>query len=130
MLWLRDPDACCGIRKIEPLARALRVFDAWLSGRKRYHGADRAALSVFEADRTGRIKINPLAGWSRVRVEEEFTRRDLPRHPLAADGYRSIGCITCTDRVRPDEDLRAGRWRGLEKTECGIHLPGPRCVEP
>jgi phosphoadenosine phosphosulfate reductase len=130
MLWLRDPDACCRVRKIEPLARALFGFDAWVSGRKRYHGANRAALPIFEADGKGRIKINPLAGWSRARVEEEFIRRDLPRHPLEADGYLSIGCMTCTDRVRPDEDRRAGRWRGLAKTECGIHLPGPGRVEP
>jgi phosphoadenosine phosphosulfate reductase len=130
MLWLRDPDACCRMRKIEPLARALGGFDAWVSGRKRYHGAARTALPIFEADGRGRIKINPLAGWSRARVREEFVRRDLPRHPLEADGYRSIGCMTCTNRVRPDEDPRAGRWRGLAKTECGIHLPGPRRVEP
>lgn len=121
MLWLRDPDACCAVRKAEPLDRALAGFAAWVSGRKRYHGGERAALPVFEADADGRIKINPLAGWSRARVIEEMLRRGLPRHPLEAQGYLSIGCYTCTDRVRPGEDLRAGRWRGLDKTECGIH---------
>jgi phosphoadenosine phosphosulfate reductase len=130
MLWLCDPDACCRVRKIEPLVRALNRFDAWVSGRKRYHGAGRATLSIFEADRWGRVEVNPLAGWSRARVKEGFIRRNLPRHPLEAEGYRSIGCMTCTDRVGPDEDPRAGRWRGLAKTECGIHLTGPGRVEP
>ena len=126
MLWLRDPDACCALRKVEPLSRALAGFDAWVSGRKRYQGGDRAALPVFENDADGRIKINPLAGWSRARLVGELLRRDLPRHPLEDAGYLSIGCYTCTDRVQPGEDVRAGRWRGLAKTECGIHAPGPR----
>jgi phosphoadenosine phosphosulfate reductase len=121
MLWLVDPDACCALRKVESLEAALVGFDAWVSGRKRYHGGARAALPVFETDDRDRIKINPLAGWSKGRVEAEFAIRNLPRHPLEAQGYLSIGCITCTDRVRPGEDIRAGRWRDLSKTECGIH---------
>jgi phosphoadenosine phosphosulfate reductase len=121
VLWHSDPDRCCALRKIAPLAAALRGFDAWISGRKRYHGAGRTRLPLFEPDDPGRVKINPVAGWSRNRVEAEFAARDLPRHPLEADGYLSIGCMTCTDRVRPDEDPRAGRWRGRDKTECGIH---------
>ncbi|HEV2100387.1 MAG TPA: phosphoadenylyl-sulfate reductase [Stellaceae bacterium] len=125
MLWLGDPDACCALRKVEPLHRALAGFAAWISGRKRYHGGARAALPVLETDPHGRVKINPLAGWSRAQVVEELLRRDLPRHPLEAQGYLSIGCYTCTDRVGPGEDLRAGRWRGLSKTECGIHAPAP-----
>jgi phosphoadenosine phosphosulfate reductase len=121
MLWLNDPDRCCALRKVVPLARALNGFDAWVSGSKRYQGAARAALPLLEADDAGRIKINPLAGWSRARIEAVFAARNLPRHPLVADGYLSIGCMTCTDRVCPGEDPRAGRWRGLVKTECGIH---------
>ncbi len=124
-LWLADPDRCCAVRKVEPLAAALSGFDAWVSGRKRYHGAARAALPAIEAAPDGRVKINPLAGWSRGRVEDEFDRRGLPKHPLEADGYLSIGCTTCTDRVLPGEDRRAGRWRRRDKTECGIHLAVP-----
>jgi phosphoadenosine phosphosulfate reductase len=123
MLWLQDPDSCCAIRKVEPLASALAGLHAWVSGRKRYQSAGRAMLPPFEPDGETRIKINPLATWSRSRVVAEFLRRDLPRHPLEACGYLSIGCLTCTDRVRPDENLRAGRWRGRDKTECGIHSP-------
>jgi len=121
MLWLADPDRCCALRKVGPLASALHEFAAWMSGRKRYQGAARATLPVFEADGTGRIKINPFAGWSPAQIEAVFATRNLPRHPLVADGYLSIGCMTCTDRVRPGEDPRAGRWRGRGKTECGIH---------
>jgi phosphoadenosine phosphosulfate reductase len=126
MLWLRDPDACCALRKVEPLERALAGFDAWISGRKRYHGGERTALPLFETDAAGRIKVNPLAGWPRSRVVAELLRRGLPRHPLEAEGYLSIGCYTCTDRVAASEHLRAGRWRGLDKTECGIHVPTVR----
>jgi phosphoadenosine phosphosulfate reductase len=122
VLWRGDPDRCCGLRKVAPLAAALRGFNAWISGRKRYHGAERAGMPLFEPDDAGRVKINPVAGWSRARVEAEFAARGLPRHPLEADGYLSIGCMTCTDRVRPGDDARAGRWRDRAKTECGIHL--------
>jgi phosphoadenosine phosphosulfate reductase len=122
VLWFTDPDRCCTLRKVIPLARALQGFEAWVSGRKRYQGAARAALQVFEADYAGRIKINPLAGWSHDQIEEVFLARNLPRHPLVADGYLSIGCTTCTDRVQSSEDPRTGRWRGRVKTECGIHL--------
>jgi phosphoadenosine phosphosulfate reductase len=122
VLWFTNPDRCCALRKVVPLARALQGFEAWVSGRKRYQGAARAALPVFEADDTGRIKINPLAGWSRDQMEEVFVTRNLPRHPLVGAGYLSIGCMTCTDRVQSAEDPRTGRWRGRVKTECGIHL--------
>jgi phosphoadenosine phosphosulfate reductase len=120
-LWLRNPDLCCRIRKVEPLARALHGFDAWITGRKRFQGALRSALPAFEADAT-RIKINPLATWSKADVEAYAAEHDLPAHPLVAQGFRSIGCMPCTDRVADGEDERAGRWRGSEKTECGIHL--------
>jgi phosphoadenosine phosphosulfate reductase len=119
-LWMTKPDLCCHIRKTEPLARALAGFDAWFTGRKRFQNSVRSRLAVFEADGE-RIKVNPLARWSAAEVKEYTARHDLPAHPLVAQGYPSIGCVPCTSRVRPGEDPRAGRWRGLEKTECGIH---------
>lgn len=122
VLWLRDADACCRIRKVETLARALAPFDAWINGRKRFQNTDRAAIAPVEAD-GAKVKVNPLANWTPRDIADYFTRHDLPRHPLEADGYRSIGCMPCTDRVAPGEDSRAGRWRGKQKTECGIHLP-------
>jgi phosphoadenosine phosphosulfate reductase len=121
LLSHRDPDACCALRKVEPLRRALTGFDAWISGRKRYQGALREFMPVIEASGE-KIKINPLARWSRERIEAEFAARDLPHHPLEEDGFLSIGCMPCTERVAPDADPRAGRWAGREKTECGIHL--------
>ncbi|MBV8652777.1 MAG: phosphoadenylyl-sulfate reductase [Alphaproteobacteria bacterium] len=121
-LWHDDPDRCCRIRKVEPLQAALAGFAAWISGRKRYQSTARADLPMLEAVE-GRIKVNPLAFWTRAEIDAEFARRGLPRHPLEADGYPSIGCMPCTDRVRAGEDSRAGRWRGLDKSECGIHLP-------
>jgi phosphoadenosine phosphosulfate reductase len=123
-LWMRNPDKCCGVRKVAPLARALAGFDAWISGRKRYQGGARVALPLCEADGE-RIKINPLAGWSKDEVARYRLRHDLPEHPLVADGFRSIGCMPCTDRIADGEDERSGRWRGANKTECGIHLGLP-----
>ena len=120
ILWHSNPDACCALRKIEPLERALSGFLAVISGRKRYQGGYRASLPTIEFARR-RVKIDPLAGYTRERIEQEFKARDLPPHPLEADDFRSIGCMPCTDRVAPHEDLRAGRWRGTGKTECGIH---------
>ena len=121
-LWMTNPDLCCRIRKTEPLARALDGFDAWLTGRKRFQNSLRADLKMFEAD-GARIKVNPLARWSALDVRTYAERYALPDHPLIAKGYPSIGCVPCTTRVIPGEDQRAGRWRGLDKTECGIHLP-------
>ncbi len=122
-LWRDDPDRCCFVRKVVPLERALAPWRAWISGRKRYHGGERARLPRVEAV-DGRVKFNPLADWSRAEIADYFARHDLLRHPLEADGYRSIGCMPCTDRLAPGEesDPRAGRWRGRAKTECGIHL--------
>ncbi|MXN66261.1 phosphoadenylyl-sulfate reductase [Stappia sp. GBMRC 2046] len=124
-LWLRDNDRCCHIRKVMPLARALKGFDAWISGRKRFQSAGRSILPAFEPEE-GRIKINPLAAWSAADIIAHMKEHDLPRHPLVAKGYPSIGCMPCTDKVAEGEDPRAGRWRGQDKTECGIHfaLPG------
>ena len=120
-LWHGDADACCRLRKVEPLERALAPFAATIAGRKRYQGGARDALRAVEAV-GGRIQVNPLAAFTRERVEREFTARGLPPHPLEADGFLSIGCMPCTDRVAPGEDRRAGRWRGRDKDECGIHL--------
>jgi phosphoadenosine phosphosulfate reductase len=120
LLFRRDPDACCAVRKVRPLERALAEFDGWISGRKRYQASSRSALPLFELS-GGKIKINPLANWPRERIAEEFERRGLPRHPLEADGFLSIGCYTCTERVAPGADPRSGRWAGKTKSECGIH---------
>lgn len=119
-LWFSDPDACCRIRKVEPLARALKPFSAWLNGRKRFQGNARAAIPVVEDD-GARLKFNPFANVSREELEAIFVRAKLPRHPLAASGFRSVGCMPCTSRTTEGEDERAGRWRGRAKTECGIH---------
>ena len=120
--WSYDPDGCCDLRKVEPLRRALAPFDAWISGRKGFQGKTRSALPRFEEDE-GRLKINPLADWNKVRLDAYFAEHKLPRHPLEAQGYPSIGCAPCTSQVQPGEDPRAGRWRGWDKTECGIHDP-------
>lgn len=119
-LWSSDPDACCRIRKVEPLARALQPFAGWITGRKRFQGGLRAAIPVVEAD-GARLKFNPFANVPREEIEKIFTTANLPPHPLVASGFRSIGCMPCTSRAAPDEDERAGRWRGRSKAECGIH---------
>ena len=117
-----DPDGCCAFRKVAPLERALRGFDAWITGRKRFQAATRLDLPVFERDAT-HVKINPLASWNAADIAGYVAAHRLPPHPLLAQGFRSIGCAPCTSVVGRDEDPRAGRWRGFEKTECGIHLP-------
>jgi phosphoadenosine phosphosulfate reductase len=123
-----DPDACCNLRKTEPLEAALAEFDAWITGRKRFQGGDRAALDFFETDAGGRIKVNPLAHWEKGDVQDYMIENRLPRHPLVARGYPSIGCAPCTTPVAEGEDERAGRWRGREKTECGIHFADGKLV--
>lgn len=125
--WSYDPDGCCEIRKVLPLARAIVDFDATLTGRKGFQSATRAGLPRFEIDTSdvqGRLKINPLADWTSDDIAAYFARHDLPAHPLVAEGYPSIGCSPCTSKVAPGEDPRSGRWRGWDKTECGIHVPG------
>lgn len=122
--WSYDPDGCCEIRKVEPLRRALGPFDAWISGRKGFQAKTREALPRFEINE-GRLKLNPLADWSKAELEAYFESHELPRHPLEAKGFLSIGCAPCTSKVRPGEDPRAGRWRGWDKTECGIHAAEP-----
>ena len=119
-LWRRDPDRCCALRKALPLESALEGFDAWITGRKRFHGDVRAALPTVEAV-DGRVKINPLANWSAAQIERFIGARDLPRHPLVDAGFASIGCAPCTAPIMAGEAARSGRWRDIEKTECGIH---------
>lgn len=124
--WSWDPDGCCEIRKVEPLARALAGFDASITGRKGFQSETRSNLPRFELDRSdaqGRLKINPLAIWSPEDLASYFEAHDLPAHPLVGRGYPSIGCSPCTHAVTPGEDPRSGRWKGWDKTECGIHLP-------
>jgi phosphoadenosine phosphosulfate reductase len=127
-LHRRDPDLCCALRKTEPLDAALRGYTAWVTGRKRHQTKERAALHVFEADAAGRLKVNPLASWSTNDVNAYIDRHGLPRHPLVQEGFPSIGCAPCTTRVAAGEDARAGRWRGRDKDECGIHLVNGRFV--
>jgi phosphoadenosine phosphosulfate reductase len=127
-LWQHDPDLCCSIRKTNPLDEALTGFEAWITGRKRSQGGTRATMQMVDTGPDGRITINPLAFWDEDQIDDYFERHDLPRHPLQAQGYSSIGCATCTQRVLPGEDKRAGRWAGLDKTECGIHMPRPAAV--
>ena len=126
-LSFRDRDACCGIRKVTPLADELAAFDGWISGRKRFHGGDRAALPVVEADGP-RLKFNPLARLTHTELNTAFAAANLPRHPMQALGFSSVGCVPCTGRPAPGGAVRDGRWGGLAKTECGIHagpLPAP-----
>ena len=125
--WSYDPDGCCEIRKVVPLAKAMAGFDASITGRKGFQSDTRAGLPRFEIDRAdaaGRLTVNPLASWSAEDIAAYFAEHDLPAHPLVAEDYPSIGCSPCTSKVAPGEDPRAGRWRGWDKTECGIHLPG------
>jgi len=120
-LWFTDPDSCCRIRKVEPLARALKPFAGWINGRKRFQGGLRADLPVVEQDGE-RLKFNPFANVSREEIEAIYKLADLPPHPLVASGFLSVGCMPCTSRSEAGEDdARAGRWRGRSKTECGIH---------
>lgn len=123
-----DPDACCHLRKTEPLLHALAPFDAWVTGRKRFQGTTRATLDFFEPEGTDRIKVNPLAHWTPKNVQDYMANNGLPRHPLVAKGYPSIGCAPCTTPVAEGEDPRAGRWRGTQKEECGIHFVDGRIV--
>ena len=124
--WSYDPDGCCEIRKVKPLASALEQFDASFTGRKAFQSSTRANLPRFEIDNSdaqGRLKINPLIDWDASQIAAYFVMHDLPQHPLVAQGFPSIGCSPCTHKVTPGEDPRSGRWKGWDKTECGIHTP-------
>jgi phosphoadenosine phosphosulfate reductase len=125
--WSFDPDGCCEIRKVKPLAKALAGFDATITGRKAFQASTRASLPRFEIDSTdqqGRLKINPLIDWTAEDIAAYIAEHDLPAHPLVAEGYPSIGCSPCTSKVAPGEDPRSGRWKGWDKVECGIHVGG------
>ena len=121
-------DACCNLRKVVPLERALKGFDGWITGRKRFQGDTRATIDFFENEADLRIKVNPLAHWGREDIEDYIVNNRLPRHPMVAKGYPSIGCAPCTSAVKPGEDPRAGRWRGSAKQECGIHFINGKAV--
>ncbi len=131
-LHRKDPDACCALRKSQPLNAALKGFDGWLTGRKRFQSGKRATLEHFEVDaRTdapARLKVNPLAYWSAQDVADYINNNQLPRHPLVAQGFPSIGCAPCTTAVQEGEDPRAGRWRNSTKDECGIHFQNGKLI--
>ncbi len=122
-LWFSDPDACCRIRKVEPLKRALAPFAAWINGRKRYQGGLRTSIPVVEVDGI-RLKFNPFANTTREDIAAIYAQAKLPPHPLIDSGFLSVGCMPCTSRGAPGEGVREGRWRGRAKTECGIHIAG------
>ncbi len=121
-LWETDPDSCCHIRKTEPLNVVLEGYGGWITGRKRFQTSDRGVLPHFELTSDDRIKVNPLAYWTNDDIEVYKKAHNLPEHPLYNAGYKSIGCAPCTSVVAEGEDPRSGRWRGLNKTECGIHF--------
>lgn len=118
-----DVEACCHVRKVEPMARGVEPFRAWFTGRKRHQAQTRAALPVFEAVGP-RVRINPLASWAPADLADYMRSHELRENPLVAYGYLSIGCFPCTRPVEQGQDARSGRWAGQAKTECGIHLGG------
>ena len=125
-LWERAPDKCCALRKVAPLEAELAKVDAWITAIRRDQTPQRANARVVDWDpKFGIAKINPLVGWTKQDVWRHLARHDVPYNPLHNQGYPSIGCWPCTSRVRPEEDDRAGRWRGAAKTECGLHGPVP-----
>jgi phosphoadenosine phosphosulfate reductase len=121
VLWSKDTDACCNLRKIVPLKRALEPFAAQITGRKRFQTRERAQMQTVEFFE-GRFRFNPLADWTLEQLESYSRKQNLPSHPLVEDGYPSIGCMPCTRRVAAGEDYRAGRWSDSDKEECGIHI--------
>ncbi len=127
-MHIHNPDGCCALRKTEPLERALDNFDGWFTGRKRFQGGKRSELEFFEADGDSRIKVNPLAHWEPKDIAAYIAQHNLPKHPLVAKGFASLGCAPCTSKVIDGEDPRAGRWRGQPKSECGIHLENGQAV--
>ena len=127
-LHLKSTNACCDLRKVQPLEKALEGFDGWVTGRKRSQSKTRAAIRPFEHEESGRWKFNPLAYWEQSDIQAYFDHYGLPHHPLLAEGYTSIGCAPCTSRPVDSADPRSGRWLGQDKTECGIHTISPSGV--
>jgi len=129
MLWARDPDQCCAVRKVEPLRRKLSTLDAWVTAIRRGQTADRASVRKIAWDeKFGLVKISPMADWTREQVWSYVVRNDVPYNPLHDRNYPSIGCTHCTRAVKPGEDPRAGRWSGFRKTECGLHTAAAQPV--
>ena len=118
-LWKDDPDKCCNIRKVIPLKKKLSKYDAWFSGRKSYHNADRSEKKFIEFDE--KYLISPLIDWDYKKINDYFLRFKIPRHPLFSLGYFSVGCQNCTIKSKDKKNMRSGRWANLNKTECGIH---------
>ncbi len=127
ILHQTDQQACCNLRKIEPLTRVLAPFGGWITGRKRFQGERRAALEHFEVQ-DGRVKVNPLAQWRPEELRTYMLENHLPPHPLQEKGYSSIGCAPCTTPTHYGENSRAGRWRDTQKAECGIHFEDGKTV--
>ncbi len=126
-LWIHDPDRCCDQRKVQPLREALVGFDAWITAIRRDQTPERATARVVEQDKKfGLVKINPLVAWTHDEVWAHLYAHDVPFNPLHERGYPSIGCQPCTSAVVPGENLRAGRWRGSVKKECGLHSPATK----
>jgi phosphoadenosine phosphosulfate reductase len=122
-LFGRNPDLCCHLRKVEPLNRALRPYLAWVSGVRREETTGRRAARSVEWDAVrGKVKVNPLAGWTQAQLDAYIADHGVMVNLLQHDGYPSIGCAPCTRRVTPGDDPRSGRWAGTDKTECGMHL--------
>ena len=129
-LWARDPDQCCAVRKVEPLRRKLATLDAWVTAIRRTQTAERAGVRKIDWDaKFDLVKISPLADWTREKVWSYVVKNDVPYNELHDRNYPSIGCTHCTRAVKPGEDLRAGRWAGLGKTECGLHTPASTLVQ-
>lgn len=130
-LYERDPDACCNLRKVEPLRRALAPFAAWASGIRRDETAARKRIGVVEWDANRQmVKMNPLAAWTDAEVDDYVAEHDIVLNPLLSRGYPSIGCEPCTFKVAPGENPRSGRWAGSTKTECGLHFNGDGTISP
>jgi phosphoadenosine phosphosulfate reductase len=120
-MYSHDPDRCCYVNKVEPMRRALGAHSAWVTGIRRDQTESRSAVPVISVGGDGSYKIAPMAAWTAADIAQYIDANDLPAHPLAARGFRSIGCQPCTRAVRPDDPDRDGRWHGTEKTECGLH---------